>query len=73
LANNHLSASTAAAGFALINSCGQAAGFASPYLVGMIKDSTGSTDDALYILALAIVAGMLIVISLRGRGTESHR
>ena len=57
-----LSAGAAAAGLALINSMGQLAGFLSPYLVGWIKDSTGSTDAALYLLAGVIVLGSLVAL-----------
>ena len=50
------------AGLALINSVGQMAGFLSPYLVGFIKDQTGSTDAALYALAALIVLGSLVAL-----------
>ncbi len=45
-----------------INSMGQMAGFLSPYLVGWIKDSTGSTNAALYVLAAVIVGGSLLAL-----------
>ncbi|RXT87624.1 MFS transporter [Pseudomonas syringae] len=54
-----LSASVAAGGLALINSIGQMAGFLSPYLVGWIKDQTGSTTLALYSLAVLTIFGSL--------------
>ncbi|TDF83956.1 MFS transporter [Pseudomonas sp. H9] len=57
-----LSAGTAVAGLAIINSVGQMAGFLSPYLVGFIKDQTGSTDAALYSLAGLIVVGSLVAL-----------
>ncbi|MNJ81502.1 hypothetical protein D3C77_803470 [compost metagenome] len=38
------------------------AGFLSPYLVGFIKDQTGSTDAALYSLAALIVVGSLVAL-----------
>jgi MFS family permease len=66
-----LSAGMAAGGLAVINSVGQLAGFLSPYLVGWIKDQTGSTDVALYSLASLIVVGSLVaykVASPRQRG-----
>lgn len=50
----------AAGGLALINSMGQMAGFLSPYLVGFVKDATGSTDAALYLLAAVIVGGSVL-------------
>lgn len=57
-----LTAGTAVAGLAIINSVGQMAGFLSPYLVGWIKDQTGSTDLALYSLAGLIVVGSLVAL-----------
>ncbi|MCP8347580.1 MULTISPECIES: MFS transporter [Pseudomonas] len=57
-----LTAGTAVAGLAIINSVGQMAGFLSPYLVGWIKDQTGSTDVALYSLAGLIVVGSLVAL-----------
>ncbi|MGZ0783678.1 MFS transporter [Pseudomonas sp. TKO26] len=59
-----LSAGAAAGGLALINSMGQMAGFLSPYLVGWVKDSTGSTDAALYLLAAVIVGGSLLALRM---------
>lgn len=59
-----LSASVAAGGLALINSIGQMAGFLSPYLVGWIKDQTGSTTMALYSLAALTIVGSLIALRL---------
>ncbi|RMO84529.1 hypothetical protein ALQ33_200095 [Pseudomonas syringae pv. philadelphi] len=57
-----LSASVAAGGLALINSIGQMAGFLSPYLVGWIKDQTGSTNRALYSLAALIIVGGIVAL-----------
>ena len=59
-----LSAGAAAGGLALINSLGQMAGFLSPYLVGFVKDATGSTDAALYFLAAVIVGGSLLALRM---------
>ena len=59
-----LSASVAAGGLALINSIGQMAGFLSPYLVGWIKDQTGSTTAALYALAALTIVGSLVALRL---------
>jgi len=62
-----LGSAAAAAGLALINSLGQIAGFASPFLVGWIKDATGSTDLALYILSSVMLAGALLVLRVPAR------
>ena len=51
----------AASGIAMINSIGNLAGFLSPYMVGLIKDATQSTNLALYAIAAAVfIAGLLV-------------
>jgi len=59
-----LSAAGAAGGIALINSLGQTAGFFSPYFVGWIKDTTHSTDLALYILAGGMAVSVILILGL---------
>jgi ACS family tartrate transporter-like MFS transporter len=60
-----LSGSAAAGGIALINSVGNLGGFAGPYMVGWIKDATGSFEAGLFGLAAwsfaAVVVTLLIV------------
>jgi D-galactonate transporter len=67
LPTSFLNGVAAAAGIAAINSVGNLAGFASPYLIGVIKDATQSTDVALYVLAAVLVAGAAVVLSVPGR------
>jgi D-galactonate transporter len=62
-----LGSAAAAGGLALINSLGQVAGFVSPFLVGWIKDATGSTDVALYILSSVLLAGAILVMLVPAR------
>ncbi len=57
-----LGSAGAAGGLALINSLGQIAGFISPFLVGWIKDTTGSTDIALWILAAVMLLAAILVL-----------
>lgn len=57
-----LGGTAAAAGIALINSIGNLAGFASPYLVGVIKDATHSTASGMYVLAASLIIGALLVL-----------
>jgi nitrate/nitrite transporter NarK len=59
-----LGSTAAAAGLALINSIGQIAGFISPFLVGWIKDKTGSTDIALYVLSGVLFIGAMLVLRM---------
>ncbi|MNF14205.1 putative tartrate transporter [compost metagenome] len=51
----------AAAGIAIINSIGNLAGFASPYLIGAIRDATGSTNAGMYALAMSLCIGAVCV------------
>lgn len=62
-----LGGTAAAAGIAAINSVGNLAGFASPYLIGWFKDLTQSTNIGMYVLAAVLVAGSLAVLSVPGR------
>ncbi|PKV97635.1 D-galactonate transporter [Amycolatopsis echigonensis] len=53
----------AAAGIAVINSVGNLAGFVSPYMIGAIKDSTGSSVVPMFVLAGVLVIGALAVLT----------
>lgn len=56
-----LTGAAAAGGLALINSIGSLAGFGGPYLIGWIKESTGSAVDGLLFLAgLPAIAAVLV-------------
>jgi len=59
-----LAGTGAAAGIALINSLENLAGFVSPYAVGWLKDATGSTDAGVYLLAAAMVVGVLLTLAV---------
>ena len=61
-ATEMLPAATAAAGIAAINSIGNLAGFVGPFLIGYIKDRTGSFDLALVpLVVLAVVSGIVVL------------
>ncbi|MFI7006300.1 MFS transporter [Streptomyces sp. NPDC050145] len=60
-----LGGTAAAAGLAAINSVGNLAGFVSPYMIGALKDSTGSTAIPMYVLALALVIGAAAVLTTK--------
>ncbi|KQP12667.1 MFS transporter [Pseudorhodoferax sp. Leaf267] len=57
-----LRGAAAAAGIAMINAFGNLAGFVSPFMVGSIKDATGSTTSGLYVLAASLVLGGVLVL-----------
>ncbi|OAH14016.1 MFS transporter [Streptomyces jeddahensis] len=60
-----LGGTAAAAGLAVINSVGNLAGFVSPYMIGSLKDTTGSTTLPMYVLALSLVVGAAAVLTTK--------
>lgn len=58
-----LGGAAAAAGIAMINSLGNLAGFVAPYLVGAIRDATGSTASGIYLIAASLLAGAVLVVA----------
>jgi D-galactonate transporter len=58
-----LSGTAAAGAIALINSVGNLAGFGGPYLIGWVKEATGSTSTGLLVLAvLPLIGGLLVFL-----------
>ncbi|MBP0599856.1 MFS transporter [Herbaspirillum sp. LeCh32-8] len=57
-----LSGAAAAAGIALINSVGQLGGIITPYMVGKIRDITGSPAIGLYVVALECAVGAALLL-----------
>lgn len=60
--NLTLSAANAAVGIALINSFGNLGGFFGPYVVGWLKDLTGSTTAGMYFLATMCLLGTVSIL-----------
>jgi len=52
-----LTGGAAAMGFALANSAGSIAGFISPYLLGYVKDATGSTNIGVTVVGAGLLIG----------------
>ncbi|MDR6688630.1 MFS family permease [Arthrobacter sp. 1088] len=69
LPGQYLSATTAGAGLALINSTGNISGFVGPYATGALKTATGSFDSGLILaaVALTIAAVAVSLVSRRPR------
>ncbi|MDR3535649.1 MAG: MFS transporter [Acetobacteraceae bacterium] len=59
-----LSGAAAAAGIAVINSVGNLAGFFGPFVMGWLRDVTGSFGAGLWAIAACAVVGMVVVVSL---------
>lgn len=67
-----LSGAAAAGGIALINSVGNLGGFAGPYIVGWIKDSTmGFTGGLLFIAASMFAGAATLVASYSRKGSAT--
>lgn len=62
-----LTGTGAAAGIAMINSLGNLAGFSSPFAVGWLKQATGSIDSGMYMMAVSLVLGALLTLSVPAR------
>ena len=65
-----LGGTAAAMGIAFINSVGNLAGFAIPWVMGLIKDATHSTDLGLHMLAGFLVLGAVAVLLLKKRAVR---
>ncbi|MGN6667073.1 MAG: MFS transporter [Trinickia sp.] len=62
-----LAGAGAAAGIAMVNSIGNLAGFLSPYAVGWLKQTTGANDSGMYLLAVCMVLGAVLALSVPAR------
>lgn len=64
----------AAGGIALINTIGQLGGIVSPTLVGAVKDYTGSTTPALYVISfLCALCGAILLVAMPHKLKASDR
>jgi len=57
----------AAAGIAIISSVANLSGFASPYLVGWLRDTTGTGNAGMYLTAGSLVVAAVVTMLLPGR------
>jgi ACS family tartrate transporter-like MFS transporter len=60
-----LAGTAAAGGIALINSVGNLGGFLGPYIIGYVKQHTGSFTAALWILAALLTTGAILASLIR--------
>ena len=76
ISTSYFSKASAAVSIALVTSIANLAGIASPYVLGLIRTSTGSLTAGLYVIAALLVAGALAVllgIKLPPTGSASER
>ena len=71
LPTTFLSGAAAAAGIAAVNSLGNLSGFFGPYVMGRIKDATGSY--AIGLLAIATILGFAMLVACHSPTTGSSR
>ena len=64
LASSLIRGRAAAVGFAIINSLGGVGAFIGPYLTGLLRDLTGSTDLAFQIISALVFCGSLSILAI---------
>ena len=60
-----LTGAAAAGGIALVNSLGNLAGFAGPYVTGWLTDATGTEQAGLWVVGAFMVAAGVVAVALR--------
>jgi nitrate/nitrite transporter NarK len=68
-----LGGAAAATGIALANSIGSVSGLVAPYLLGVVKTMTNSTDYGVLVLAVSLVIGSLLVFTIPARSVNRKR
>jgi MFS family permease len=69
--NRVLAGSAAAGGLALINSIANLAGFGAPYMLGLIKTSTGSLTSGLVVVAAVEICATVLILCFVPRLSRS--
>jgi MFS family permease len=72
LAPTFLNGPSAAVGIALINSWAALGAFLAPWMMGLVKDATGTYTAALLVLAAAVLVGAGIVMGFQHRAELEH-
>ena len=63
----------AAGSIALINSIGNLGGFAGPYIVGMVKQSSHSFAGGMLVMAASVLAASLLALAMPASSNEIVR
>ena len=69
--NRFLSGAAAAGGVALINSVANLAGFGAPWMLGVIKTSTGQLTTGLYVVAAFEICATILILMFVPRFNKS--
>ncbi|MFF2878122.1 MFS transporter [Gottfriedia sp. NPDC057991] len=69
----YLKGSAAAVGLALVNSFGNLGGFLGPYMMGSLKELTGSATIGLYVLSGCMLCASLLLLVMRKRIATNKR
>jgi len=72
LAPSFLTGPSAAVGIAFINSVAALGAFVAPWLLGLIKDATGSYTYGLLMLAVGVASGAVLVLTIRHDAALEH-
>lgn len=67
-----LSGAGAAAGIAMINSVGNLGGFVGPFVIGWLKNVTGSYSAGLYVVAATLAVSAIVTLMLSRRAQQTH-
>lgn len=68
-----LSGAAAAAGIAIANSVGSVSGLVAPYLLGVVKTMTDSTNNGVLVLAACLVVGSLLVFTVPAKAVNRKK
>src|SRR3954449_5260567 len=72
LAPAFLTGPSAAVGIAFINSVAALGAFLAPYMLGLVKDATGSFTGGLYILGTGVLVGVACVLGFQHQPVLEH-
>jgi ACS family tartrate transporter-like MFS transporter len=67
-----LSGAGAAAGIAMINSVGNLGGFVGPFVIGWLKNVTGTYSAGLYVVAATLAVSAVVTVMLSRQARQPH-
>jgi ACS family tartrate transporter-like MFS transporter len=67
-----LSGAGAAAGIAMINSVGNLGGFVGNFVIGLLKNVTGSYSAGLYVVGATLAVSAVVTLMLSRQAKQTH-